>query len=230
MRGYGLVGMASIGNAPTTQVAATKENGNSEGEKVNGKLSRPELKIEVVSDESSTNAQPLCARPESWDLTLRSLDSNFSCSLVSVSSSLAGAAALSENDIRGLRHSRSRCSSITSSVSETLVNAEEAGILGAMLERPTEKYSSDSLPMPVDKRLSISTLERRSTLTDPGHFELSEKYHGRNPSSYGRTIGEDHANFVLMYDMLTGIRHSVSVCQAKPSRPLSNEDFRYART
>lgn len=30
--------------------------------------------------------------------------------------------------------------------------------------------------------------------------------------------------------MLTGIRHSVSACQAKPSRPIVSEDFLYSRT
>ncbi|KAF9967915.1 Phosphatidylinositol-4-phosphate 5-kinase, partial [Modicella reniformis] len=41
----------------------------------------------------------------------------------------------------------------------------------------------------------------------------------------GTRIGEDHANYVLMYNMLTGIRVSVSRCQAKPRRPLVDEDF-----
>lgn len=41
----------------------------------------------------------------------------------------------------------------------------------------------------------------------------------------GTPIGEDHVNYVLMYNMLTGIRVSVSRCQAKPQRPLVDEDF-----
>ncbi|KDR79870.1 hypothetical protein GALMADRAFT_222809 [Galerina marginata CBS 339.88] len=41
----------------------------------------------------------------------------------------------------------------------------------------------------------------------------------------GNLIGEDHVNYVLMYNMLTGIRIAVSRCQAKPKRPLSDEDF-----
>ncbi|KAG0307400.1 Phosphatidylinositol-4-phosphate 5-kinase [Dissophora globulifera] len=41
----------------------------------------------------------------------------------------------------------------------------------------------------------------------------------------GTRIGEDHVNYVLMYNMLTGIRVSVSRCQAKPQRPLVDEDF-----
>ncbi|KAG1722659.1 hypothetical protein EDB19DRAFT_1859308 [Suillus lakei] len=41
----------------------------------------------------------------------------------------------------------------------------------------------------------------------------------------GNLIGEDHANYVLMYNMLTGIRIAVSRCQAKIKRPLTDQDF-----
>ncbi|KAJ6577316.1 SAICAR synthase-like protein [Mycena capillaripes] len=41
----------------------------------------------------------------------------------------------------------------------------------------------------------------------------------------GNLIGEDHINYVLMYNMLTGIRIGVSRCQAKIKRPLTDEDF-----
>ncbi|KAJ2930764.1 hypothetical protein H1R20_g6346, partial [Candolleomyces eurysporus] len=41
----------------------------------------------------------------------------------------------------------------------------------------------------------------------------------------GNLIGEDHVNYVLMYNMLTGIRVGVSRCQAKIKRPLTDEDF-----
>jgi hypothetical protein len=42
----------------------------------------------------------------------------------------------------------------------------------------------------------------------------------------GTKITEGHANYVLMYDMLTGIRHAVSGCVAKPYRDLEAADFR----
>lgn len=42
----------------------------------------------------------------------------------------------------------------------------------------------------------------------------------------GNLIGEDHANYVLMYNMLTGIRIGVSRCQAKLRRPLTDADFK----
>ncbi|KAJ3016425.1 Phosphatidylinositol-4-phosphate 5-kinase [Thoreauomyces humboldtii] len=42
----------------------------------------------------------------------------------------------------------------------------------------------------------------------------------------GSVVKEGHENFPLMYDMLTGLRVSVSRCQAKPSRVLVKEDFK----
>ncbi|KAF7800354.1 hypothetical protein EIP86_011604 [Pleurotus ostreatoroseus] len=44
----------------------------------------------------------------------------------------------------------------------------------------------------------------------------------------GNLIGEGHVNYVLMYNMLTGIRTAVSRCQAKVRRPLAPEDFKAA--
>ncbi|KAF8556863.1 SAICAR synthase-like protein [Imleria badia] len=41
----------------------------------------------------------------------------------------------------------------------------------------------------------------------------------------GNLIGEDHVNYVMMYNMLTGIRIAVSRCQAKIKRPLTDQDF-----
>ncbi|KAJ3114367.1 Phosphatidylinositol-4-phosphate 5-kinase [Phlyctochytrium bullatum] len=44
----------------------------------------------------------------------------------------------------------------------------------------------------------------------------------------GTPVKEGHVNYMLMYDMLTGIRVSVSRCNAKPVRPLEPEDFQAA--
>ncbi|KAH8828342.1 SAICAR synthase-like protein [Flagelloscypha sp. PMI_526] len=41
----------------------------------------------------------------------------------------------------------------------------------------------------------------------------------------GNLIGEDHVNYILMYNMLTGIRTCVSRCQAKIRRPIVQDDF-----
>ncbi|KAL2919859.1 Phosphatidylinositol-4-phosphate 5-kinase [Polyrhizophydium stewartii] len=42
---------------------------------------------------------------------------------------------------------------------------------------------------------------------------------------FGTPVKEGHVNYMLMYDMLTGIRISVSRCNAKPLRDLVPEDF-----
>lgn len=42
----------------------------------------------------------------------------------------------------------------------------------------------------------------------------------------GNIINETHDNYVLMYNMLTGIRIGVSRCQAKMKRPLQIEDYK----
>ncbi len=41
----------------------------------------------------------------------------------------------------------------------------------------------------------------------------------------GTPVKEGHANYMLMCDMLTGIRISVSRCYAKTDRELSVQDF-----
>lgn len=41
----------------------------------------------------------------------------------------------------------------------------------------------------------------------------------------GNLVGEGHRNYVLMYNMLTGIRVAVSRCQGKIKRPITNEDY-----
>lgn len=44
----------------------------------------------------------------------------------------------------------------------------------------------------------------------------------------GNLIGEGHVNYILMYNMLTGIRVGVSRCQAKMKRALTPDDFHAA--
>ncbi|KAJ3104987.1 Phosphatidylinositol-4-phosphate 5-kinase, partial [Physocladia obscura] len=44
----------------------------------------------------------------------------------------------------------------------------------------------------------------------------------------GTLVNEGHANYLLMYDMLTGIRVSVSRCHARPNRELDDTDFKAA--
>jgi hypothetical protein len=46
------------------------------------------------------------------------------------------------------------------------------------------------------------------------------------PMIVGNIINESHVNYVMMYNMLTGIRIGVSRCQAKVKRPLVDEDYK----
>lgn len=142
-----------------------------------------------------------------------------------------------------------RDSSANSSlISESVVDANKAGILlfgnGQLLEESQswtgKKEETTSLRSSSSLANNLPSMAHRegtrvSAHTDPGPGLSTESYMtdsaSRSAASYGHAIvGENHVNFVLMYDMLTGIRHAVSVCQAKPNRPLSLEDFRYART
>ncbi|KAJ3309606.1 DNA-directed RNA polymerase II subunit rpb1, partial [Blyttiomyces sp. JEL0837] len=62
----------------------------------------------------------------------------------------------------------------------------------------------------------VNTLTRRVTRRRSTEVEI------------GTPVKEGHANYMLMYDMLTGIRVSVSRCNAKPIRELEEADFNAA--
>ncbi|KAF8921309.1 SAICAR synthase-like protein [Mucidula mucida] len=53
----------------------------------------------------------------------------------------------------------------------------------------------------------------------------SDTKKGEDAPLVGNLIGEDHVNYVLMYNMLTGIRIGFSRTQAKIKRPLTDDDF-----
>lgn len=66
------------------------------------------------------------------------------------------------------------------------------------------------------------------TLTRTASLARAFSNRGDEGPLLGNVIGEGHANYVLMYNMLTGIRVAVSRCQAKIRRPLTHEDFKAA--
>ena len=68
--------------------------------------------------------------------------------------------------------------------------------------------------------LSVNPKDRERNERDREQAEDSEP-----KVLVGNLIGEGHANYVLMYNMLTGIRIGVSRCQAKVKRPLCDADF-----
>ena len=93
---------------------------------------------------------------------------------------------------------------------------------------------SSSLLLHSDNSFFDSVTHLNSTMNQNGEDEMEEKQvlEKRNSDSalskstfHGMMIDERHSNYVLMYDMLTGIRISVSRCQAKPSRDLISADY-----
>ncbi|PWN51732.1 SAICAR synthase-like protein [Violaceomyces palustris] len=70
----------------------------------------------------------------------------------------------------------------------------------------------------------IAALARSKTGTNWTRKE-KEEAHEEPKVLVGNLIGEGHANYVLMYNMLTGIRIGVSRCQAKMKRPLTDADY-----
>ncbi|KAE8225579.1 hypothetical protein CF319_g1722 [Tilletia indica] len=77
---------------------------------------------------------------------------------------------------------------------------------------------------------STTLLTRARTFRrDPDEVRAERDQTGRGeelPVLVGNLIGEDHVNYVLMYNMLTGIRIGVSRCEAKIRRPLTDADYR----
>lgn len=75
-----------------------------------------------------------------------------------------------------------------------------------------------------------SSLPAQASHERPMHVaaqrKLSEKEHEiAERVLVGNLIGEGHVNYVLMYNMLTGIRIGVSRCQAKVKRTLTQADY-----
>lgn len=70
-----------------------------------------------------------------------------------------------------------------------------------------------------EEGIGAPIMKRRSTRAGSG----SE--HGNGGVLVGNLIGTDHSAYVLMYNMLTGIRIGVSRCQAKLKRPLTDADY-----
>ncbi|KAJ1033928.1 hypothetical protein NDA16_000136 [Ustilago loliicola] len=87
--------------------------------------------------------------------------------------------------------------------------AGAGGVVGALTRSKTGR-----------EWLNVNSKDKERTDRDREHDEDAEP-----KVLVGNLIGEGHANYVLMYNMLTGIRIGVSRCQAKMKRPLSDTDF-----
>lgn len=91
------------------------------------------------------------------------------------------------------------------------------------------KSRKDLVKVPIENGLPVALhsketgKEKDTMVIEESTDEIEEQ--GQQQFSGMRIVDEDHRNYILMYDMLTGIRISVSRCQAKPSRPLTAKDF-----
>ena len=98
---------------------------------------------------------------------------------------------------------------------------------GTELKR--RKSRKDLVKVPIESGLPVALHSKETgkdnTVGGGDVEELDETEEQAQQFSGMRIVDEDHRNYILMYDMLTGIRISVSRCQAKPSRPLTTKDF-----
>jgi len=97
---------------------------------------------------------------------------------------------------------------------------------GSRLHPPASPYAaSDELEEDIQIQAEQIRRERkRKQAEEVAAAEVAPQGRDEYPL-VGNLIGEDHANYVLMYNMLTGIRIAVSRCQAKIKRPLTDQDF-----
>ena len=89
-----------------------------------------------------------------------------------------------------------------------------------------------SVSAPSSSSHGSSFLSAYTSTTETGFSSSTERISQLSPiapeflSAFGTKIDEYHANYVLMYDMLMGIRIAVSRNQAKEPRKLCDADFK----
>ena len=99
----------------------------------------------------------------------------------------------------------------------------EEGLSVALHPRETGKEDDEVLSTTA-KRTTLSVAEGNGGLFSDSS-NISETENDQKIFGGMKIVDENHHNYILMYDMLTGIRTSVSRCQAKPSRPVTYKDF-----
>ncbi|KAG0265815.1 Phosphatidylinositol-4-phosphate 5-kinase [Linnemannia exigua] len=97
-------------------------------------------------------------------------------------------------------------------------NTYSADLGSASFRRSDDEMEMDELE---EARRRMEALKKSSSR----RMSKRKKDEDNDRVMIGTRIGEDHVNYVLMYNMLTGIRVSVSRCNAKPQRMLVDEDF-----
>lgn len=97
-------------------------------------------------------------------------------------------------------------------------------------ELKRRKSRKDLVKVPIESSLPVALHSKETGKEgESEEYETDELHLVAEPAEQQlsglRIVDEDHRNYILMYDMLTGIRISVSRCQAKPTRPLTPDDF-----
>ncbi|GJE99794.1 phosphatidylinositol phosphate kinase-like protein [Phanerochaete sordida] len=109
-------------------------------------------------------------------------------------------------------------------------NDNELGELASDIQQQAEQIRKERL----SKRKAQEAEQEKLRAEQEAHklartTSLVRAYSNREEKPVvGNLIGEGHVNYVLMFNMLTGIRVSVSRCQAKIRRPLTDEDYQAA--
>ncbi|KAJ2092784.1 Phosphatidylinositol-4-phosphate 5-kinase [Coemansia sp. RSA 986] len=94
---------------------------------------------------------------------------------------------------------------------EKIDEAPSLGRRSTRLRMPRNTSDFSDLMYGKDERRALRNSRRRST--------------AQSLLPIGTQISPGHANYVLMYNMLTGIRVSVSRCEAKDPRPVRPDDY-----
>ncbi|TFY77122.1 hypothetical protein EWM64_g6887, partial [Hericium alpestre] len=102
---------------------------------------------------------------------------------------------------------------------QSMLGLQDAALGDGALEDDIEQQAEQIRRERLRKRVKAQK-EAEAALTAPRREGAED-----NSPLVGNLIGENHVNYVLMYNMLTGIRIAVSRSQAKIRRPLSDEDF-----
>lgn len=111
-------------------------------------------------------------------------------------------------------------------------NADELGELASDIQQQAEQIRKERM----SKRKAAQEAEQEKLRAEQGANKLTRttslvralSNRAEEKPVVGNLIGEGHVNYVLMFNMLTGIRVAVSRCQAKMRRPLTDEDYKAA--
>lgn len=112
------------------------------------------------------------------------------------------------------------------------IHDSELGELASDIQQHAEQIRKERM----SKRKAVQEAEQEKLRAEQEVNKLARttslvralSIRGDEKPAVGNLIGEGHVNYVLMFNMLTGIRVAVSRCQAKMRRPLTDEDYKAA--